>query len=334
MIPVFMACDEEYAKYAAVTAASSAAGASDALCFYILDGGIEDETRRKLQQIVKGSRHSMEFIKAEVSLFRDLPDMAHFSLNAYSRFLIPELKPEINKALYIDTDMIVCGDIAEIYRTDLKGKALAAVPYPEENINPHFWEKYKKRLGLPQNHKYFNSGLLLLDCDYMRKNLPPSALIKKTAEIKNKLQMPDQDVLNLEFAENYKELPQQYNLVADVMNRYCDFGKYLRDIHGCFVLHYTGGNGIRPWMRKTVPGAGLFWKHARKTPFYDELITDLCLNQTEKLLELAAKDENSVRTVKLFDFLTLVKTKVKKGRKKVYLFGFIPLYTVERKTND
>ena len=42
------------------------------------------------------------------------------------RLFLPELLPDTDKILYLDIDMIVQGDVAELYRTDLLDTPLAA----------------------------------------------------------------------------------------------------------------------------------------------------------------------------------------------------------------
>ena len=165
MIPIFLISDENYAKYACVTIQSIISGTSERLAFYILDGGISDDSKEKIASIAKKNDNTIEFIKMNFKPFENFPNLAHFSLNAYFRYLIADLKPEIKKALYIDTDMIICGDIAEIYNTDLNKKGLAAVPYIEENLQLKSFEKLKNKLNLSEKHLYFNSGLLLIDCE-------------------------------------------------------------------------------------------------------------------------------------------------------------------------
>lgn len=333
MIPVFLACDENYAKYAAVTIASIIAGTDSTINFYLLDGGIEEDTKNKLKSILQNSAHSLEFIAVDMSLFKDFPHIRHFSLNTYSRFLIPNLVPDIDKALYVDTDMVICGDVAEIYNKDLTGKGVAATVYMDEDCKPKLYLSYKKKLNIAAEHRYFNAGLLIIDCEYWRKHNIVEQLMAKTAELRDVIEMPDQDVLNVVFESDYLELAPQYNLVVDLTSDYQNFNQYIAGIKGCFVLHYTGGRGVRPWVNKSVPGAGYFWKYAKATPFNDELKFDLSLNQTEYLLKKVNLlfPSSYVCNVKLFKLLPIIKIKCKNNRKKVYLFGFIPLYSVEKK---
>ena len=332
MLSIFLSSDENYAKYMTVTIQSIIQNTKEKISFSVLDGGINETNKIRLQKLVTEASHKIEFIEMDISLFENLPDVLHFSLNAYFRYLIPILKPEINKALYVDTDMIIEGDVKEIFDIDLEGKGLGAVAYMDEDMNKKVYADYKEKLNLPQSHRYFNSGLLLIDCDYWRNNQLTEKLFQKTNELKNKLKMPDQDILNLVFKENYKELPAQYNLVVDLTAGYKDFNSYIASLKGCFVLHYTGGRSIRPWMKSNVPGEKYFWKYAKQTSCYDDLKQELIETQ---LAMLSHKIEHAFPrkkeyTIKLFDCIPLFKIVSKNHKKRIYLFN-IPLFLVKEK---
>ena len=348
MIPIFLISDEKYAKYAAVTIQSVISGTREKLAFYVLDGGISEDTAKKMFQMVEKSKNSIEFIKIDIKLFEKFPNLAHFSLNSYFRYLIADLKPEIKKALYIDADMLICGDVAEIYKTDMKGRGIAAVPYIQEELRLASFLKHKKNLGLQKDHLYFNSGLMLMDCEYWRKNNISKLLFDKTAELCGKLQMPDQDVLNVVFENNYAILPKQFNLVMDLSIEYIHLDKLLKNNSGCFVLHYTGGKELRPWMKKDVPCAQNFWDIAKDTPFYFDLKDELLLNEMaeinrkqnyikEFLLFISNKLSFNLSlslalcssSIYLIILIPILKIKVKNNITRYYFLGFIPFLKTE-----
>lgn len=332
MIPVFLASDESYAKYMAVTIQSILSNTDTPIHFCILDGGIYPETKEKLATLTHNTSHTMEFITVDLSLFNKFPDIRHFSLNTYFRYLIPLLKPDISKALYIDTDILVQGDISTLFHKSLNGYGIGAVAYMDELYAPKTYLNYKKNLGLKKEHHYFNAGVLLIDCDYWRKNNITDVLLQTTHTFKNKLKMPDQDVLNIVFHTAYSKLPSQYNLVVDLTARYHDFKKYTSELSGCLLFHYTGGNDIRPWMNKNTPNADLFWKHAKNTPFYHELQIDLITNQAHLILKKIDRiyPKSSVTNITLFDLIPLIKIKQKQGKIRVFLFGFLPILKIKK----
>lgn len=326
MIPIFLASDETYASFMAVTIESICCNTSEQLQFYILDGGIYEQTKEKINAFQDKFPHiNIEYIRPDLSLFKGLPLIKYFSVNAYFRYLIPILKPNIQKALYLDTDMVITGDIAEIYNRDLNQKGLGAIPYldvlPDFKEEKYYYELYQ-RLSLNTNHLYFNSGLLLIDCDYWRQNQITEKLIQKTEEMAKNLTMADQDILNILFENAYQILPEQYNVVIDITDTKCDIKKYVNAFNGCVVLHYTGGFGYRPWVKSNVPFGDLFWNYAQNTLFYDVLTFKLIRNELSQI-SMPPKELNLF----LFNCIPLLSVQYKKKKKTIKLFNLIPLLT-------
>ncbi len=289
-IPIFLASDENYAKYLAVVMTSIFINTESFVEFYILDGGLTEETKSKIQKLkLIKDNFSIEFIKPDMSKLANLPNIGYFSLNTYLRYLIPNLKPKLNKVLYLDVDLIVNGDIKEFYGISLENYHLGACPYLlENNIGQVEWcNKIKNIIGLNPKSRYFNAGVLLIDCEYFREHNLQKVLIDKTLELANILECPDQDVLNIIFENNYKVLPSSYNLVVDMISETL-FDKYKNEF---FILHYTGGKGYRPWINSNCPFGEYFWKYAKITPFYQELLinlseNDIIKNRKNKILNL------------------------------------------------
>ena len=273
-IPIFLASDENYAKYMAVTMTSIFTNTEEFIEFYILDGGIKEETKKKIEELKNiKSNFSIEFITVDMSLFENFPNIGHFSLNTYLRYLIPNLKESLNKVLYLDVDLVIHGDIKEFYSIDLEGYPIGAIPYLIEGNTEYIdWcNNLKKTIGMETDSQYFNAGVLIIDCKSLREHDMQKYLFDKTAEMADILLCPDQDVLNVTFEKNYKTIPANYNLVIDMLNE-AIFNKY-KD--GFYIMHYTGGKGYRPWLNSECPCGEEFWKYAKLTPFYDELIEDL-----------------------------------------------------------
>lgn len=307
-IPIFLASDENYAKYMAVTMTSIFTNTEEFIEFYILDGGITEETKKKFEELKSIKQNfSMEFIKVDMSLFKKFPNIGHFSLNMYLRYLIPDLKPNLNKVLYLDVDLIINGDIKKLYNIDLEEYPLGAVPYPVDSANSGYvaWSSsVKKGIGVAQDSLYFNSGVLSINCKYFREHDIQQSLFDKTAEMSKVLICPDQDVLNIIFENNYKILPANFNLIVDMTDKNI-FEKYK---NGFYILHYTGGKGYRPWLNSECPFADDFWISAKKTPFYNEMLEDL------KQYDIAKNRKNKVLKInyhllKLLDTITLNKFK-------------------------
>ena len=333
MIPVFLASDEKFAKYMAVTIESIITATQENIEFYVLDGGITSTSKSRIIQILANTNHKLEFLNVDKSHFDNFPIKRHFSLNTYFRYLIPNIKPELNKVLYIDTDMMVVGDIKEIFDTDISEYGIGAVPYIDEYYNKGMYNDYKKNLFIPETHLYFNAGMLLINCEYWRKYNIVDLLFAKTNELKDKLDAPDQDILNIVFANSYKRLDDKYNIVVDMTCTYTDIHEYVSKLSGCYILHYTGGQKMRPWMNKNVPYESVFWALASNTPFYEDLKFDLIGNQLSSIKANLPKNSNKTKTYKvmLFGFIPILKLVKKPKKTYLKIFNFINLISIKEK---
>lgn len=276
MIPIFLISDEKYAPYMCTTIVSILENTARTCSMYILDGGILPDTRLQIQETAQRypHLHEIEFIGIDIERFANFPNLMHFSLNTYFRYLIPELKPELQKVLYIDSDMVITADVGELFDTDMQGKPLAAVPYRDErpDLN-HFVkaqkdEEIKQILGLPDTHLYFNAGLLMLDCEYFRRHGWVNKLFELTSQLAETIKYPDQDILNIIVCNNYHVLDDTWNAVIDIDKMY---GVQHTELPA--VLHFTGGSDTRPWMSLTCPYREVFDQYASNTPFADSIFT-------------------------------------------------------------
>ena len=118
-----------------------------------------------------------------------LPVRAHYSLDTYSRLWLADFFPEsVERVLYLDSDLIVVGDIQELWDSDLNGKLLAAASIPG-STKCEF-------LSIPESYGYFNAGVILTDLRQWRETRAIDELVAFVAANPDKLVDVDQDVLN------------------------------------------------------------------------------------------------------------------------------------------
>ncbi len=265
-IPIFLSSDDNYAPFVATTIASICDNTKAFCEFYILDGGIKEENKEKICELKKQFENfSIEFIEINFEQFKNFKETDYITVSMYFRFLIPNLKPEINKALYSDVDVIVVGDIQKFYEQNLNNHIIGAIP--DLCRNKEFLDNVKECLGLKLDSEYFNSGVLLLDCKKWRENDITNKLFETEKKYREKLRMPDQDVLNIFFENNYEILDKIFNE---------------QDTSENFVIRHFSGS-IKPWQAdfylhskekrpyKTA-NLDLFWKYAKMTSFYDRIM--------------------------------------------------------------
>lgn len=284
-IPVFLSSDNKYAPFVATTMVSILSNTKSFIEFYILDGGITKENQDKICEVKnRFDNFSIEFLRIDLDkYFSNFPETENITKAMYSRFLIPELKPEIDKAIYTDVDVIFLDDIGKMYNEDLGAYALGAIweEYAEKTVN----KERKERLRLSNKHKFFSSGNLLIDCKKWREDNIFENVLNIAAQIE--LKEPDMDILNKYFDNNYKVLSPKY---CWINQNYEFFGQPKEQI---VIRHFNGP--VKPWhispniSENTKLTFSLdkdkFWYYAEMTSFYDELIKNIIYSTNKDMIK-------------------------------------------------
>ena len=164
VIPVFYACDNSFVKYMVVSLKSLLCNASPDYRYriHILHSDITEELQEKVR--------AMATEYAEICFHEErLPIRDYYSNTTYYRMFIAEMFPEYDKALYIDSDTVVPGDISELYEKELGDNYVGAAheqAMVQENVYGCYVEEV---LGIDRNN-YFNAGVLLINCKAFREN--------------------------------------------------------------------------------------------------------------------------------------------------------------------
>lgn len=295
-IPVFLASDDNYAPFVASTIASICDNTKSFIDFYILSDGITLENQDIIRSMQKDfPNFSIEFLPIDAQkLFKNFTTAKSITLSTYNRFLIPQLKPDIDRALYSDVDVIVLGDIAEMYNEDLNGYILGAIweEYAEKNDNI----KRRNALGLSQEHKYFSAGNLLIDCKKWREENITEKLFEIEKNYRDKLLYADQDVMNICFDNNYQPLPKRYCYIFQ------DFFFY-KEHDDILIRHYNGP--IKPWRispdikTSLIPNIDDFWFYAKKTPYHEQIYKKTQNKTEQDILLRKLRIEHAVNSQKL-----------------------------------
>ena len=181
LIPIFYACDDAFVKFTVVSASSLKANASKDFDYriHVLHSGISDEMKQIALDL---SGDGFEVVFNDVGerlemLSSDLPVRDYYSKTTYFRLFIPDMFPEYDKALYIDSDTVVQGDISELFCTDL-GENLLGACHEQAMVQTDNYGEYAEQVVGVSRYNYFNAGVLLLNC----KRLREQNVLKKFSE--------------------------------------------------------------------------------------------------------------------------------------------------------
>lgn len=85
----------------------------------------------------------------------------YYTNTTYFRLFLPELYPQYDKILYLDSDITIVGDISELYNTDMGTNLVAAAPDDIIQYNKVFQDYAELVVGVESYTKYFNAGVLI-----------------------------------------------------------------------------------------------------------------------------------------------------------------------------
>lgn len=195
------------------------------------------------------------------ALFRAAPTTRRYPQEMYYRLLAPQLLPKtLDRIIYLDPDTLVINTLRPLWELDLEGNLFAAAAHtgPTELAND------VNRIRLKTEHKYYNSGVLLIDLAAGRERIAPEEIFRYAEEHPKELILPDQDILNILFGDQTLEL-DDYIWNYDARN----FRSYMMRSSGTstvdwvventVVLHFCGK--AKPWKPRYKHRFGLLYKH-------------------------------------------------------------------------
>ena len=127
VVSVFYEGQDDLADILAVSICSVCYNTEKFVNFYILDCGICAFNKKLLESLKsKFNNFSLEFIPVDLTQFHHLTPWCKKFWDCYARLIIPELKPDVKKAVYLDTDILALDDIGKLWNEPLNGYAFAA----------------------------------------------------------------------------------------------------------------------------------------------------------------------------------------------------------------
>ena len=168
-IPIFYEGQDDLVDILATSMASICYNTKSFIDFYILDCGLSDFNKKQLENMKnKFDNFSLEFIPIDLSHFKGLKGYTDGNFtDCYSRLLIPDLKPSIDKAIYLDTDTIVLKDIKEFWDIDLEGNSLGALP--DLGYREPIKKRFVEKLGGNPDQLFITGGVFIADCQKWRE---------------------------------------------------------------------------------------------------------------------------------------------------------------------
>ncbi len=264
-IPVFFAVDDGYSPFLAVSIQSLADHASPENQYFIkiLHTDISVENKKKISKYQR-ENIDIEFVDLNyyIEKIQDkLYTRDYYSKTTYFRLFIPNLYPQYDKALYLDCDIVILDDIANLYGIDMGDNLVAAAPDDVIQTIKVFQDYVEKVVGVADHRNYFNAGILLMNLDELRKFKFQEKFSYSLGKITFSVAQ-DQDYLNRLCKGRVKLIDKNWNRMPVTKDKVKPSEVKL--------VHYN--LAFKPWHFEDILFKEFFWEYAKKTEYFEEIL--------------------------------------------------------------
>lgn len=257
----------------------------------IVHDGLTPGEIKELRKAASGHAHvSLNFSMLPEKLFQSLQDRdcGRFSPLSYVRLLAAGLFPQYDRILYLDVDVLLNGDVAELYDTDLHGAPIAAVrdcavlqSISTGKLTRHL--EYMESMGVTSPLLYCNAGVMVMDLLQIRQRGLEETFFQILRSRPDSFPYGDQDILNIAFHGHIAPLPADWNYHFQFELHHPGMhalisGTEFEQVHALFgnhswkLFHLVGD--YKPWLPPDMEKIyhrlylSLWWPVARKTPAF------------------------------------------------------------------
>lgn len=290
-VAVTLQSSEFYAPYASVTIQSiiDTSTANNNYDVIVVTLDMSDETAETICSLAKSHSNisirvvNMLDLYNKYNINRIAGNDKRFGGITICRTFYYELFEKYDKIISMESDMLLCYDIAELYNSDLGNNYIGAVQDLSAIFIYHgnYYGGYLKKaidsfLELSEPEQYINAGLIVFNLVAIRNKFT----VKQFLEFieKNNCQLFEQDTFNHFFRNNILYLEQKWNYLVEpkgvietgskkwtchLLPEYCDAKKSPK------LVHYI--TSIKPWVNPAIPFGTKWWNVAFRSPFYKQI---------------------------------------------------------------
>ncbi|ERL65134.1 glycosyltransferase family 8 protein [Schleiferilactobacillus shenzhenensis] len=265
-LPIFFSINDAYVPCLTVAIHSLAAHADPARQYdvIILHQGLLAENQAALQAL-STANVTVELLPMDDQLQAQINDQSntlrgdYFTYTIYFRLFIADMFPQYDKALYLDADVVILTDLAELFDTDLGNNFFAAASDDFMGTDPAMGHYAEAAVGVPRT-EYVNSGVLLMDLKKLRTEHFSQHFLALLNQYHFASLAPDQDYINAMAHGRIHYLPHQWNTQVRTT------GDAAANPH---LVHYNLFR--KPWHYADAPHADYFWQAAQNLSIYPAL---------------------------------------------------------------
>lgn len=277
--------DDNYSRHLAASMASLMDHNREEpeICIWILNVGLSDENIRKLTQVVESYGRTIRVVD-----FSDVRDrfpaeripLNTFTIETYTRIFLPDALPETeHRAMWIDGDTSVLGNIHDLYYCDMGDCPVAAVV-----DQPNFGLAISKKDAEYTDGPYFAAGMFVANLDVWRRENIIDKLLAYFAERNGEMLFLDMTMMNHVLQGRIYKLPFCCHVITpayfltyrQMVKRWGEpfysKAEYVQGKRHPLVVHYAV---FRPWKRWCLhPMKRYYRRYLKTTPYKDVPLED------------------------------------------------------------
>lgn len=278
---VLVQSDENYSTFAGVMLTSLFENNQDIdhITVYLMTPDMSEKNRGRFQRLAGQYHREIKFIDTnKIDAFledKQVPQWRNSYVAYYKIFALSFIEDEIDRLIYLDSDMAVTGSISELMTYDLGnnpiGMCIDVLSF-----------KYKGLIKLDSTF-YYNSGTVVFDVKKWIACRGTDRVIEHITTVHAAYPQTDQDILNIVFSGSIATIPQKYNCYP-VIYQYKDYSTFKKS---CGILNYYSEEevlsakrepavlhcievfGLRPWHEGSHPYKEVWSKYMKNSLWND-----------------------------------------------------------------
>ena len=266
IIPIFFTIDDNYAPFLATALTSAIDNCSAARNYkaIVLYRELSEENRARLTSLATDN-FTIECTPMQAGLESITDRMSnrlrcdYFTLTIYFRLFIPTMFPEFDKGIYIDSDVVLRGDLAELYDIDIGDNLIGACADRSVVEVPPLARYMENAVGV-EKHSYINSGVLLMNLKKLREVELDRHFLTLLNTYHFDCIAPDQDYLNAICNGKIHYLDARWDAMPTEDQPPLSDAK---------LIHYNLFS--KPWCYDNIQYGEYFWQYAKDSGYLSEI---------------------------------------------------------------
>lgn len=265
-IPIFFTVDDSYAPFLAVALNSAIKNTNPERQYkaIVLHQNLNDTNITKLKSLeTENFKIELTPMKANFDTLDDRMSNRlrcdYFTLTIYFRLFIPAMFPQYDKGIYIDSDVVLTSDVANLYDIEIGDNLIGACNDLSIADVPPLVAYTENAVGV-KREEYINSGVLLMNLKKMREVDLERHFLSLLNTYHFDSIAPDQDYLNAMCNGKIYYLDESWDTMPN------DAKPPLAHTN---LIHYNLFS--KPWCYDGIQYEDEFWKYADDCGYLNEI---------------------------------------------------------------